>query len=159
MPSRSTAPIEPGDLALVQEQLPRPAGLVVEAVGLQIFRDIGVVEPELAAALAGIGIGDVAAPLAQRLHLGAGQRDAGLEGLADLIVEARPPVGGGDLRYAAFPCLAAINSVDQARMDHRRADLVAASAADTLTSGRRTSSVILPITDRAYLTPRRDSAR
>ena len=38
------------DLALVEEQLPRPARLMVEAVGLQIFRNIGVDQPDLAVA-------------------------------------------------------------------------------------------------------------
>src|SRR6266496_1241320 len=49
---------------------PRAAGLVVEAVGLQIFRDVGVVEPERAATLAGVGSADAAPPLAERFYLG-----------------------------------------------------------------------------------------
>ena len=72
--------------------------LVVEAVRLQIFRDVGVEEPDLAAATARHRLSPIVAlPLAQRLHLRAGQRDARLEGLADLVIEARLAVVGDDL--------------------------------------------------------------
>ena len=89
----------------MQQQLARPARLVIEAVGLQIFGDIGVEEPDLAALLARIALPDRRLAAAQRLHLGAGQRDAGLEGLADLVVEARLAVVGRDLVVGSCPCL------------------------------------------------------
>src|SRR5207237_7567581 len=43
------------DLAAVQQQPTRALGRMVEAAGLQIFGDVGVDEPELAAA--GVGVG------------------------------------------------------------------------------------------------------
>src|SRR5581483_7256600 len=67
------------DLALVQQELARALGRVIEAVRLQIFRDVGVDQPDLAVAAVGIGLGNRALALAQRLHLGAGQDEAGLE--------------------------------------------------------------------------------
>jgi hypothetical protein len=42
------------DLALVQQQLARTLGRVIEPARLQIFGDVGVVEPDLAVARAGI---------------------------------------------------------------------------------------------------------
>ncbi len=46
------------DLAPVQQQLARALGRMVEAAALQVFRDIGVDQPELAAAGIGIGFRD-----------------------------------------------------------------------------------------------------
>ena len=88
------------DLPLVQQQPARPLRGVVEAAALQVFRDVGVDQPELAAAGVGVGLRDRRLAAAQRLDLGAGQRDAGLEGLADLVVETRPAVVGDDLELA-----------------------------------------------------------
>src|ERR1700728_541110 len=77
------------DLALMQQQLARPFRRVIGAVGLQVCRVVGVDQPELAAAGVGVGLRDRRLALAQRLHLGAGQRDAGLHGLVDEVIEAR----------------------------------------------------------------------
>ena len=49
-------------------------------------------------------------PVAQRLHLGAGQHDAGLEGLADLVVEARPAVLRRDLAARRLSLVLAISA-------------------------------------------------
>ena len=49
---------ELGNLPLVQEKPPGPARLVVEAVGLQVLRDIGVKQEHLVAGRSGIGFGD-----------------------------------------------------------------------------------------------------
>ena len=67
------------------------------AAGLDIFGDVGVDQIELAALARGIGVGDIGLARAQRLHLGAGQRDAGLKLLLDVVVEARLPVLGDEL--------------------------------------------------------------
>ena len=93
---------EPVDLPAMQQQFARPLRRVIEAAGLQVFGDVGVDEPHLAFARIGIGFADGRLALAQRLHLGAGQRDAGLERLADLIVEARLAVVGDDLDLALW---------------------------------------------------------
>ena len=74
---------------------------MVEAVGLQVFGDVGVEEEHLLARRAGIGLADGRLALAQRLHLRAGERDAGLVGLDDLVVEPRLAVVGDD----AMPAL------------------------------------------------------
>jgi hypothetical protein len=85
------------DLPLVQQQLARPLALVVVAVARGVFRDVGVDQPGLAAVLGDIGLRDRAAPAAQRLDLGAGQRQAGLEGLLDEVVVPRLAVLGHHL--------------------------------------------------------------
>ena len=53
------------DLALVQQQLARPLGLVIEAVGLTVLGDVRVDQPELAALHRGIGLGQVGVAGAQ----------------------------------------------------------------------------------------------
>src|SRR5581483_5584247 len=85
------------DLPFVQQQLARALRRMIEAPGLQILGDVGVDQPELAAARIRIGLGDRGFARAQRLHLAAGERDAGLELLADLVVEARLAVLGDGL--------------------------------------------------------------
>ena len=76
---------------------------MIEAAGLQVFGDVGIDQPDLAAARVGIGLGDRRLAGAQRLDLAAGQRDAGLELLADLVVEARLAVLRDDLEASARP--------------------------------------------------------
>ena len=72
----------------MHQQLARPFRGMIEAVGLQIFRNIGVDQPDFAAAGVGVGFGDGGLALPQRFHLGAGERKSRLEGLVDKIVEA-----------------------------------------------------------------------
>ena len=68
-----------GDLALLEQQFARPLGLVIVAVAVAEFGDVGVDQPDLLVLHLGIAFGDRALAEAQRLHLGAGQRDAGLD--------------------------------------------------------------------------------
>ena len=86
-----------GNLALMQQQLARALGLVVEAVAVAEFGDIGVDQPDFALAHFGIALRNRALAKAQRLHFGPGQHDPGLEHILDIIVELRPPVLGNDL--------------------------------------------------------------
>jgi hypothetical protein len=65
---------------------------VVEAVGLLELGDVGVDQPQFAVVHRGIGVRQAGAALAQRLDLAADQHEAGLEGVEDLVVEARPAV-------------------------------------------------------------------
>src|SRR5262245_8297034 len=88
------------DLALVQQELARAFRRMIETAALQVFRDVGVDEPEFARAAVGVGLRDRRLALAQRLDLGAGQSNASLESLADLIVEASPAIVGDDLELA-----------------------------------------------------------
>src|SRR5262245_49499616 len=88
------------DLPAVQEKLAHALGRMVEAASLQVFRDIGVDEPDLAAPRIGIGFRDGRLAAAQRFNLGAGEREPGLERLADLIVEARLAIVGDHTNLA-----------------------------------------------------------
>jgi len=83
--------------ALMQEQFSRAARLMVQAIGLKVFGDIGVDEKDLAILLAGVGFGDVRLSLPQRFHLRAAKRNPGLEGVLDEVREARLPVFGDNL--------------------------------------------------------------
>ena len=88
---------ELGDFLGVQQELARPFRLVVEAIALAVFRNIGVVEDHLAVAVGGgVALGDIGLAGAQGFDLGAGQGDARLESLADLVVETRAPIVGDD---------------------------------------------------------------
>src|SRR5262249_24919338 len=88
------------DLAAVKEELAHAFGRMIEAAALQIFRDVGIDQPDLPAARVGIGFGDRRLAAAQRFHFRAGERDAGLEGLANLVIEARFAVLGDDSNLA-----------------------------------------------------------
>src|ERR1044071_8373512 len=82
------------DLGAMQQELARPARLVIEAVARGVDRDVGVDQPGLAALFRHVGFGDRAAPAAQRLHLGAGQSEPGLEDLLDEVIVPRLAVLG-----------------------------------------------------------------
>src|SRR5262245_23956334 len=84
------------DLAAVQQELARALGLVVEAARLQIFRNIGVIEPQVSFARSRVRLADARLALPQRLHLCAGERQPGLDHVTDLIVEAGLAVVGHD---------------------------------------------------------------
>src|SRR3954463_8038733 len=73
------------DLALVEQQLSRPLRLMVVTVAMAELGDVGVDQEDLVSLHLGIALGDRALAEAQRLHLGAGQRDAGLEDLVEKI--------------------------------------------------------------------------
>src|SRR5215467_1375966 len=88
------------DLAAVQEKLAHALGGMVETAALQIFGDIGVDQPDLAAPRIGIGFRDGRLAAAQRFDLRAGEREPGLEGLADLVVEARLAIVGDHANFA-----------------------------------------------------------
>ena len=73
----------------MQKELARPFRRVVVASGLHVFRDVGIDQPDLAVAGIGIGFRNRCLTGAQRLHLAAGERNAGLESLSDLVIESR----------------------------------------------------------------------
>jgi hypothetical protein len=85
------------DLAAVQQQLTDALGRVIEAPALQIFGDIRIHEPKLAAAGVRVRLRDRRPALPQRLDLGAGEGDPGLEHLADLVIEPRSAIVGDNL--------------------------------------------------------------
>ena len=98
MPCRSTAIGELVDLALVQQQAPGPAGVVLEeGAGGVVLGDVGVDQEDAAPLGRGIALGDVGLAGAQRFDLGAGQLDAGLPGVLDGVLVARLAVLGDAL--------------------------------------------------------------
>src|SRR6516225_4747548 len=112
------------DLAAVQEELAQALGGVVEAAALQVFRDVGVDQPDLAVTRIGIGFRDGRLAAAQRFDLCAGEREPDLEGLADLVVEARLAIVGDHanfaVRFRGHPCLLVAASCPPAGR-HRKA--------------------------------------
>ena len=75
------------------QQLPVAARLVIEVrPGLGVGRDVGVDEDDLVTLHRRVALGDVGLAVAQRLHLGPGQRNAGLVGLFEEVVEPRAAV-------------------------------------------------------------------
>src|SRR5258708_25987843 len=57
------------DLAAVKQELAHALGRMVETAALQVFRNIGVNEPDLAAACIGVGFGDSRLASAHRVPL------------------------------------------------------------------------------------------
>src|SRR5690606_18398593 len=84
------------DLLAVEEELPRPLGLVTELARRGVGADVRVPQPRLAALEARVGVLQVRPPGAQRLDLAARQHEAGLERLDDLVVVPRLAVDGDD---------------------------------------------------------------
>src|ERR1700730_11222489 len=98
-------------LTAVQEELADTLGCMIETAALEIFRDVGIDEPDLPAAGIGIRFCDRRLALAQRFHFGPGECDTGLESLADLVIETRLAIVGDDasvaVRFCCHPCLPA----------------------------------------------------
>src|SRR5262249_4727475 len=63
------------DLPAMQQKLAWPFWRVVEAVRLQVLGNVGIDQPDLAAAGIGIGFGDCRLAGPQRFHFRAGERD------------------------------------------------------------------------------------
>src|SRR4051812_30166772 len=80
--------------ALMKEQFTRALGLVIIAVAVRKFGDVGVDQPDLMILHLGIGLRDRSFAEAQRLHFGTGQRDPGLKDRLDIIFIPRAPVLG-----------------------------------------------------------------
>ena len=154
MPSRLIAALQPVDLALRQQQLTAAARLVIEAVCLQIFRQIGIDQPHLAALIRGVGFGDIGLALAQRLDLGAGQNQTGLVGIDDLVVEAGLAVFRDNLLDHALAALGCHQFISPA---WRSAASIAASVAGSSVdiSGERTVRLIWRSRLSAYFAPQR----
>lgn len=88
------APQQPADLAAMQEELSRAARVEVVAAGGVVGADVHVVDPGLVALDGDVGVSKVHPVGANRLDLGAGEDDAGVEGLEDVVVVARTAVVG-----------------------------------------------------------------
>jgi hypothetical protein len=82
------------DLVLVQQQPALPPGVVIHVPAVRVGVDVHVVQPHLAPLHLGVAVAQVRPPLADALHLGAEQRDAGLERLEDVVIVKRLAVVG-----------------------------------------------------------------
>src|SRR5262245_40184938 len=90
--------VEAVELAPVEQELPRPGGLVVRAVSLLVDRDLGAEQPRLALAHLGVGLRERRPARAQRLDLRPGEDDPGLVPVEQLVVVPRAAVVGDELR-------------------------------------------------------------
>jgi len=70
---------EAADLAAMQEQLSRPARIMVEAVGLDVLGDVAADQPDLAVLHPAVGLLKRDLARTQALHLAADQADAALQ--------------------------------------------------------------------------------
>src|SRR3990170_1447222 len=93
---------ETPNLFPVQQKLAAPRRSMTAAASLGVLGDVGVDQIKLAALARGIGVRDIGPAGAERLYLGAHQRDARLELLLDVVVEARLPVLGDELAALAL---------------------------------------------------------
>src|SRR5258708_9259762 len=89
--------VELGYLAAFQQQLPRSARFVVQAIAMAVLGNMAVDQPDFIASHRRLAFCDRTLTLTERLHLGAGKLDPCLESLLDEIVEARAAVFGHDL--------------------------------------------------------------
>jgi hypothetical protein len=80
------------DLALVQEELSRPQGLVVRDVSVAVRAYVGVDEQRLSALYGHVAVFKVRPALPEGLHLSPQKGDASLEGLLDVVIVVRLPV-------------------------------------------------------------------
>src|SRR5206468_3723474 len=74
------------DLGPVQQQLARPLRVVPSLLARLIRWDVHALDPDLAVSHAGERLRQRRSPAAERLHLGAGEGDARLEPLEDLVL-------------------------------------------------------------------------
>ena len=65
---------------------------------LRVLRDRGADEPGLAVADLRVRLPELGPAVAQRLHLGAGQLETGLDALEEVVVVPRAAVVGDELR-------------------------------------------------------------
>src|SRR5207248_8709029 len=77
------------DLLPVQEELPRPSGLVIEVARLFVRRYVQVEQKNLSILNDRVRISDVGLSVPQRLYLAAGQNDSRFPGVEDVIVVSR----------------------------------------------------------------------
>src|SRR5436305_12153097 len=80
------------DLLAAKEELPVAVGIVVLAVPLVVDRDVGADEPGLVPAHVPVRLLERGPALAERLHLGAGQDETGLDSIQEVVVVPRPAV-------------------------------------------------------------------
>src|SRR3984885_13137488 len=139
----------------MQKEFSRSLRLMVEAVGLQVFGNVGVVEDDFATAIdGGVALGDCRLAGPERFDLRSGQHQAGFERLADLVVEAGAPVVGAPLEVRLFLFGGHVSSQALSRPACTIARRIRASVASlTGRSGNRVSARARPSRLSAYFAP------
>ncbi len=92
-----TLPVELVDLATVEEKLAVAVGVVVGRVALRVLGDVEADEVDLALANVAEGALQGRLAVAERLHLGAGQGEARLEAVEEVVLVPRAAVVGDQL--------------------------------------------------------------
>ncbi len=92
---------------------------MVEAIGLQIFGNVGIHEHQLAIFDRGIALGDGRLATAQGLHLGAREHEPGLDRVDDLEIVAGLAVIGRDLEAGIVGHASYVGSSARARKMRR----------------------------------------
>src|SRR5271166_2963524 len=110
----------------MHQEFARAGFLVAELTGGSVGADVHALEERLAVLDARVAVAEVCAMRAQRLDLGAGEREAGLEGLLDKEVVARLAVVNDQLEAVGGGL--AVAGIGIAR--HNRASLSAQDLAD-----------------------------
>jgi hypothetical protein len=85
---------QPLDLALVHEELARPLRLVVLPLRGRVGRDVHVVQPHLTVLDRGVAVLEHRLAAAQGLDLGAGEHEAALPLVEQVVAVGRLAVGG-----------------------------------------------------------------
>src|SRR5438876_689272 len=80
----------------MEQQPARPKWLVVPDVALVVWRDVHIIQPDLAILHARVALAQVHLACPDRFDLGASQGDAGFERLQDLVVVERLAIGRED---------------------------------------------------------------
>ena len=91
-PLLADLPVQRVDLLRAQEQLAVAVRVVVGVARAVVARDVRPHEPGLAVADVRVGALEVGPALPERLHLRAGQDQAGLEPLEQVVLVPGPPV-------------------------------------------------------------------
>ena len=90
------------NLLAVEKQLPRALGLVVHAVGLKILGDVAAEQPDLALVHLRVRLFQARLADSQALDLGAGEDEASLDLLDQVVLVAGRAVAGDDVDAAAL---------------------------------------------------------
>src|SRR5205807_9665977 len=85
------------DLAAMEQQLPLSLRIVVFTIAVTVGRDMRADKEGLAVVEVDVAVLQIHPPLAQRLDLGAGERDSCFELLEDEVVVKRLAIGGDHL--------------------------------------------------------------
>ena len=76
----------------MEQQLAIAIGIVILTVRLLVDGDVSADEPRLAVTHVGVGLLQRGASVAERLHLGPGEDESGLDALEQLVFVARAAV-------------------------------------------------------------------